>query len=209
MPDATVPALIPLSLLEAIRNLDTPLEDGLEEQLAEEIVARRLGLSSTVAAQIQRYRQTAERAGGVPLDEAISVIRLVGRRPDAGLAFADAGRRAARYAARSSGRPAWTMLRASPPGWSRRLALRAATRVARTTFDADLCTGTGGTEVRMSLPLSIQSLPDGIACTFYGSAYSELLRWLAGFEGTMIHERCQVRGDEVCLWRAVTAEVYE
>ena len=40
---ATVPALIPLSLLEAIRNLDTPLEDGLDE-LAEEIVVRRLGL---------------------------------------------------------------------------------------------------------------------------------------------------------------------
>jgi hypothetical protein len=27
----SVPALIPLSLLEAIRNLDTPVEDGLDE----------------------------------------------------------------------------------------------------------------------------------------------------------------------------------
>ena len=32
-----VPALIPLSLLEAIRNLDTPVEDGLSE-LAVEVV---------------------------------------------------------------------------------------------------------------------------------------------------------------------------
>ena len=39
---AAVPALLPLSLLEAIRNLDTPVEDGLDE-LAEEIVVRRLG----------------------------------------------------------------------------------------------------------------------------------------------------------------------
>ena len=38
---ATVPALIPLSLLEAIRNLDTPLEDGLDE-LAEDIAVRYL-----------------------------------------------------------------------------------------------------------------------------------------------------------------------
>ncbi|MGH7580987.1 MAG: hypothetical protein ACREM9_12485, partial [Gemmatimonadales bacterium] len=67
-----VPALIPLSLLEAIRNLDTPVEDGLDE-LAEEIAVRRLGLSPTVAAQIQRYKQTAERDGAVDADEAISV----------------------------------------------------------------------------------------------------------------------------------------
>ena len=59
---SAVPALLPLSLLEAIRNLDTPVEDGLDE-LAEEIVVRRLGLSPTVAAQIQRYRSTAERDG--------------------------------------------------------------------------------------------------------------------------------------------------
>jgi hypothetical protein len=108
----TVPAILPLSLLEAIRNLDTPVEDGLEE-LAEEIVVRRLGLSPTVAAQIQRYRQAAEREGRVYLDEAVSVLRLVGRRPDAPLVFADGGRRAARYAARGGGcRPMpW------PGGW--------------------------------------------------------------------------------------------
>ena len=72
-----VPAIIPLSLLEAIRNLDTPVEDGLEE-LAEEIVVRRLGLSPTVAAQIQRYRQAADRDVAIDLDEVVSVLRLVG-----------------------------------------------------------------------------------------------------------------------------------
>ena len=107
---ATVPALIPLSLLEAIRNLDTPVEDGLDE-LAEEIVVRRLGLSPTVAAQIQRYRQATEKDNGVDLDEVVSVLRLVGRRADAPLAFADAGRRAARYATRVHARPAWTFSR--------------------------------------------------------------------------------------------------
>ena len=82
MPKPTAAALIPLSLLEALRNLDTPVEDGMEE-LAEEIAVRRLGLSPTVAAQIQRYRQAAERGGVVDTDEVLSVLRLVGRRPDA------------------------------------------------------------------------------------------------------------------------------
>jgi hypothetical protein len=69
-PDA-VNAIIPLSLLEAMRNLDTPIDDGLAE-LASEMVAKRLGLSTTVASQIERYRQQAERSGTIPLDEAVS-----------------------------------------------------------------------------------------------------------------------------------------
>ena len=48
----TIHSLIPLSLLEAIRNLDTPLDDGLNE-LAGETVSKRLGLSSTIAQQIR------------------------------------------------------------------------------------------------------------------------------------------------------------
>lgn len=205
---ATVPALIPLSLLEAIRNLDTPVEDGLEE-LAEEIVVRRLGLSPTVAAQIQRYRAAATKEAPVDLEEALSVLRLVGRRSDATLAFADAGRRAARYAARSSRRSARTMARVSPTGLGRRIALRAAARLTRLVFGGDFRGGSSGTEVHMSDPLSILALPDGAACSFYGSAYSELLRCLTGFEGAMVHQRCRARGDDACVWRTAAAEVYE
>jgi hypothetical protein len=206
-PDA-VPALLPLSLLEAIRNLDTPVEDGLDE-LAEEIVVRRLGLSPTVAAQIQRYRTVAGREGTVELDEVVSVVRLVGRRPDAPLVFADAGRRAARYAARSRGRSARTLARVSPTALARRVSLRAAARLARQFFGGELRAPDGGTEVRMADPLSILALPDGAACSFYGSAYGELLRSLTAFEGAMLHERCRSRGDDACVWRSAAAEVYE
>jgi len=204
---APVPALIPLSLLEAIRNLDTPVEDGLEE-LAGEMAVRRLGLSPTVAAQIQRYRSAAERDGTVDPDEAISVLRLVGRRPDAPLVFADAGRRAARYATRAQ-RPAWTMARAPTGGLSLRLALRAVTRVARRTFGGELRSGADGSEFTMREPLSITALPDGSACAFYGAAYGELLRRLADFEGAMLHERCRSRGDPGCVWHTAAAEIYE
>jgi hypothetical protein len=205
-----VPALIPLSLFEAIRNLDTPVEDGLDE-LAEEIVVRRLGLSPTVAAQIQRYRQAAEREASVDMDEAISVLRLVGRRPDAPLVFADAGRRAARHAARRRGRPGHTLARVTPTGIGRRIAHRTAARVARRVFGAELQLGADGqgSEMRMSDPLSIAALPDGTACAFYGAAYSELLRALTDFEGAMVHQRCRGRGDSECVWQAAPVEMYE
>ena len=208
MPKPTVPALIPLSLLEALRNLDTPVEDGLDE-LAEEIVVRRLGLSPTVAAQIQRYRQAVERGGSVELDETISVLRLVGRRVDAALVFADAGRRAARYAARGRGGSSQTLLKLSPQKVARRLALRSAARVSRAIFGGELRPRPQDLEVRMQASLSIEALPTGEACVFYGAVYQELLRALTGFEGALIHERCRARGEEVCVWRTAVAEVYE
>jgi hypothetical protein len=208
VPKPSVPALIPLSLLEALRNLDTPVEDGLDE-LAEEIVVRRLGLSPTVAAQIQRYRQSADRGGGVELEETVSVLRLIGRRVDAHLVFADAGRRAARYAARNRGRSSRTLAKLSPRRLARRLALRSAADLAWTIFEAELKARPQEVEVRMSAPLSIVALPTGEACSFYGSVYLELLRGLTGFEGALVHERCRARGDDACVWRTAEAEVYE
>ena len=208
MPKPTVPALIPLSLLEALRNLDTPVEDGLDE-LAEEVVVRRLGLSPTVAAQIQRYRQAVERGGSVELDETISVLRLVGRRVDAALVFADAGRRAARYAARGRGGSSQTLLKLSPRKVARRLALRSAARVSRAIFGGELRPRPQDLEVRMQASLSTEALPTGEACVFYGAVYQELLRALTGFEGALIHERCRARGEEACVWRTAVAEVYE
>ena len=209
MPTPTaVPALIPLSLLEAIRNLDTPVEDGLDE-LAEEIVVRRLCLSPTVAAQIQRYRQAVERDAPVDQDEVVSVLRLVGRRPDAALAFADAGRRAARYAARSRTRSARAMARLSPPGVRYRITLKGAAKLARRVFGGELSGQNGASEVRMPHPLSVLALPDGAACAFYGAAYGELLRCLTEFEGAMLHESCRARGTDACVWRTAAAVVYE
>jgi hypothetical protein len=208
VPKSSVAALIPLSLLEAIRNLDTPVEDGMDE-LAEEIVTRRLGLSPTVAAQIQRYRQSAERGAAVDLEETLSVLRLVGRRPDASLVFADAGRRAARYAARGKARSSRTLGQLSPRGLGRSMALRSMTRLSRTIFEGEASVAGLVVEVRMREPLSILALPGGEACLFFGSAYLELLRLLTGFEGALLHDNCRARGHDVCLWRTAVAEVYE
>lgn len=201
-----VAAVVPLSLLEAIRNLDTPVEDGLDE-LSPEIVSKRLGLSSTVAAQITRYREAAERDGEVPRDEAVSVFALVGRRPDAALVFADAGRRAARYAAKRVASGA--LAKVAPSAVGRRLAARAARVAARETFGAELKFPAGAAEVRLRDPVAVLAWPGGEACGFSAAAFSELLRLLVEFEGVMRHERCRARGDAECLWRGVPAGAYE
>ena len=197
MSTPTIPAIIPLSLLEALRNVDAPVEDGLEE-LAGEVVSKRLGLSSTVQAQIARYAWHAARGHGVPLDEATSVFRLVGRRPDATLVFADAGRRAARRAA-----PRWPrFLAALPEGMSRLAGTRAAARVAKRLVGGHLQVEDAEARGEVPAPLGLEAVPEGTGCDFYGAFFGELLRGLAHFEGAVRHTRCRARGDDGCEWRA-------
>src|SRR5258708_11772785 len=50
--------------------------------------------------QLERYEGLVRRDARVEADQLEALLRLVGRRPDAELVFADAGRRAARRAAR-------------------------------------------------------------------------------------------------------------
>ena len=207
-PPETIHALIPQSLLEAIRNLDTPLDDGLNE-LAEETVSKRLGLSTTVAQQIERYRETAEGDGTVPAEEAISVFRLVGRRPDATLVYSDAGRRAARYAARAAGIGTKVLLGVSPGALKRHFGIRSAARVASKLLGLEINLRSGNPQVRLKESLATRAGFPGPGCYFYSAVIAELLRVASGFEGAMIHERCRALGDDHCFWRATEAGGYE
>jgi hypothetical protein len=207
-PSDSIHSLIPQSLLEAIRNLDTPLDDGLNE-LAGETVSKRLGLSTTVAQQIERYREHAMRNGAVPADEVIQIFRLIGRRPDAALVYADAGRRAARYAARAGSKGTRLLLRASPRPFRRKVGTKAAVGVARRLLDLELNLAERSPQVRLAESLATQAGFPGTGCYFYSAVIAELLRVLSGFEGAMVHERCRARGDDQCLWRAAEAGGYE
>jgi hypothetical protein len=204
---ASVDAVIPLSLLEAIRNLDTPLDDGLAAELASETIAKRLGLSTTVAAQIERYREMMDRRDPVSAEEATQVFRLVGRRPDATLVYADAGRRAARYAARGkAGRPLGPVVRVLPRALRRSLGVRRARRVAGQVFLVELVPDPAGLAARLTDTLATRSGHEGNGCYFYTALLAELLRVTSEFEGSMVHERCLARGDDACRWRAADAE---
>jgi hypothetical protein len=203
----TIHALVPQSLLEAIRNLDTPLDDGLNE-LASETVSKRLGLSVTVAQQIERYRDLAARGVRIPEDEVVSVFRLVGRRPDATLVYSDAGRRAARYAARSRSAPIRLLLGISPRPLRRRFGVRSAAAVARRLLGLELDVQHRSPTVRLHESLATEAGFPGTGCYFYSAVLAELLRVASGFEGAMVHERCRSRGDDHCLWRAAEAGDY-
>ena len=188
-----VHSIVPLTVLEAVKNLDTPVEDGLTE-FAEELLVKRLGLSPTVAMQLAEYEQLVRRDARVDGGHVEALLRLVGRRPDADLVFADAGRRAARRAVHR----VFTPLRL--------FGHFAARRAARAVLGADLTRERHVPVARVADPIAINATPDGAACGFYGAAIAELLRLLVGHEGAMLHTACRATGAGACEWRAATPD---
>jgi predicted hydrocarbon binding protein len=184
-----VHSIVPLAVLEAVRNLDTPVEDGLSE-FADELLVKRLGLSPTVAMQLAEYEQLVRRDARVDGEHVEALLRLVGRRPDADLVFAEAGRRAARRAVRRLFGPL------------RLFGNFAARRAARAVLGADLTREEHLPVARVPDPIAINATPDGAACGFYGAALAELLRLLVGYEGAMLHTACRAMGAARCEWRA-------
>ncbi len=195
-----VHAIVPLALLEAIRALDLPTEDGLEE-FHQELTLKRLGMNQTVAAQIERYRRLA-RSGrkAVEAGEVAALVRLVERRPDAGLVYSEAGRRAARLAARRVPAPLIWLARVLPwgretVGWllARHLARLLGLRLERRRRELE-----AGLEGAVAGALAA----DGTGCSFFGSAAAELLRVFTSFDGALLHQSCRARGEAHCEWRA-------
>ena len=196
-----VHSIVPLAVLEAVKNLDTPVEDGLTE-FAEELLVKRLGLSPTVAMQLTEFEQMVRKDVRVESPNVEALLRLVGRRPDADLVFADAGRRAARRAVRRLSGMSRFAAHAAP----RLFGHLAARRAARDVLGADLGREQRLPVARVTDPIAIQATPDGAACGFYGAGLVELLRLLVGYEGAMVHVACRARGEPSCEWRAAAPD---
>ena len=184
-----VHSIVPLAVLEAVKNLDTPVEDGLTE-FADELLVKRLGLSPTVQMQLTEFEELVRKDARVDDAHVEALLRLVGRRPDADLVFADAGRRAARRAVKRMS------------GVMRIFRQVAARRAARAVLGAELAWDHRMPVARVTDPIAIQATPDGAACGFYGAGLVELLRLLVGYEGAMVHVACRARGGAGCEWRA-------
>jgi hypothetical protein len=198
-PARPVHAIIPLAVLEAMRHLDAPTSEQPTEYEAE-LSSKRLGTSRTVAAQIERYAGLAGRGARLEAGEVAALLRLAGRRGDAALVFADAGRRAAAHAVRSISilsRAAWRIL----PGFARsRYGFSLVRRAAEGTFGVTLSRdGTGVKAVSQGLP-SAQATSDGSACSLYGSAVAALLRRFTDFDGAVMHPACETNGAPECRW---------
>src|SRR5256885_16377092 len=88
----TVNAIVPLSLLEAVRSVDIPEGGEDEVEYVQEHRNKRLGLSDTVIAQIRRYKDALKHNQQIAIHEASGIARLIGRRPDAEGIFTRAGK---------------------------------------------------------------------------------------------------------------------
>lgn len=194
-------SIVPLAVLEAVKNLDTPVEDGLTE-FAEELLVKRLGLSTTVAMQLTEFEQLVRKDARVEQSHVEALLRLVGRRPDADLVFADAGRRAARRAVKRLAGVSRFAAHAAP----RMFGHMAARRAARAVLGAELGREQRLPVARVADPIAIQATPDGAACGFYSAGLVELLRLLVGYEGAMLHVACRARGAPACEWRAAAPD---
>lgn len=192
---ARIHTIIPLGVLLSLQEADQ-LPELAGEPYAD-LASVRFGGSTTVAAQITRYRDLLNRGVDVEVTEVAGLVRLVARRPDADLVLADAGRTAGRLAAERSG--LGKAVRAVSPGrlrrWSgRRKVRRICADVFGVSFDGDeTATWTD------AAGLGAGDLA-GSSCRLIGSATAELLRTYTGFEGALFHTSCRAHRADVCSW---------
>ena len=198
---ATVDPLLPLSLLEAVRNVDTPQGD-LEAEFVAELRNKRLGLSDTVHAQIKRYGDAVRRQHRPMQDEAVALAKLIGRRPDAEAVFRSAGRHLAKEAYLTLSATARRTILVLPSLLARPLALRHARRIAARYFDGTI--RRVGNYLMLEVPesVTIDTAPRAAGCTYYEAGLRELLRLLIGGGASVEHVRCASRGEGQCEWRA-------
>ena len=195
-----VDALLPLSLLEGVRAIDRPIEDPDTEFVAE-LRNKRLGLSDTVYAQIQRYTEAVRRRQRAAPDEVAALARLIGRRPDAEAVFREAGRQLAARAYATLGGGVRRAVHALPSIVARPLAVRQARRLARRYLGGRLERGAGALVFEVPRSLTADAAPPGVGCAFYSAGVAELLRLLVGQADLVEHERCATFGDARCRWR--------
>src|SRR5690349_9852497 len=198
---ATVDALLPLSLLEAVRDVDKP-EGELEAEFVGELRNKRLGLSDTVYSQIRRYTEAVRRNQRTAQEEAVALAKLIGRRPDAEAVLRAAGRFLAREAYMTVSPVTRGVLHVFPALVSRPMALRQVRRIARRYLNGNV--RRVGTSVLLEIPRSITVgvAAGGVGCAFYEATMRELLRLLVGTTGSVEHTRCEGRGEGSCEWRA-------
>ena len=197
----TVDALLPLSFLEAVRNVDLP-DDDLDAELVPELRNKRLGLSDTVYAQIRRYSEAARRHQRAVQDEATGIAKLIGRRPDAEEVFRAAGRYLAAQAYQAIPGTSRKLIAVLPSFVARPMALRHTGRIARRYLNGSV--RRSGSFISLEVPHSatVDSAPGRAGCAYYAEFLTELLRLLGTSVGAADHVRCGARGEGSCEWRA-------
>jgi predicted hydrocarbon binding protein len=198
---STVDALLPLSLLEAVRNVDTP-SDQFDAEYVDELRNKRLGLSDTIYTQIKRHTEAARRGQRLGQDEAIALAKLIGRRPDAEEVFRAAGRYMAQQAYQTISPVTRKMMRLLPSAAARPVAFRRARKIAGRYLNGQLRRVGNFLLLEVPRSITIGTAPGTVGCTYYEASLRELLVLLIGSIGGVEHVRCVGRGEGTCEWRA-------
>ena len=196
-----VDALLPLSLLEAVRNVDTP-SDQLDTEFVDELRNKRFGLSETVYTQIKRHTEAVKRRQRIDKDEAIALAKLIGRRPDAEAVFRAAGRFMGRESYLTVSPVTRKLLRLLPTAIARPLAFRRAKKIASRYLNGNVRRVGSFLLLEVPRPIMVGTAPGAIGCAYYEAAFRELLLLLIGSIGAVEHVRCIGRGEGTCEWRA-------
>lgn len=196
--------MLPLALLEALRDHDLPSE-VLEDENFSESLPRRLGLSDVVFLQIRRFEEEVRRGRSVPLSEATDLMRLVLRRPDAAMVLREAGSSIATRQFTRHRRPAALTLRGHGlPGPAVFVAIRRASRrLLRRLLGTDQIEEIGRPLTACIRNPFAEPGEDDTACIVFSSILEQLVRLYTHAHRSVIHTRCEARGDDVCEWRLV------
>lgn len=196
----TVDALLPLSLLEAVRDVDTP--GDLDQEFVDELRNKRLGLSDTVYLQIKRYSEAVRKGNRAGHDESVGLAKLIGRRPDADAVFRAAGQFLARQAYGTINPLTRKLLRLLPSFLARPVALRRSRAIATRYANGNVRRLGGYVLLDVPTSVTLNTAPGSIGCSYYEAMLRELLKLLLGSVGSVDHVRCAGRGEGTCEWRA-------
>jgi hypothetical protein len=196
----SVSAVLPLSLLEAVRAHDRPGEILEDEDLTVSL-PRRLGLTGVVENQIARY-ETARKSGRpVSMEEFVSLTKLVLKRPDAEAIMRDTGQRMAQEHFSRVSQGYLKMLRMLPRGMLVRAWRRSARRLLRQmTGEARIDVVGRPPSARMN-PNALAALDTtSTACALYLAALERLGDLFTGDSTRAEHSRCTLSGHAFCEW---------
>jgi predicted hydrocarbon binding protein len=198
----TVNAIVPLSLLEAVRSVDIPEGEDIDVEYVQEHRNKRLGLSDTVIAQIRRYKDAMKRNQPIAIHEAAGISRLIGRRPDAESIFTRAGTIVANRIYQLISASRRQIIHLLPGFLARPLAFRQVKRAGEKYLGASVRRVGSSIVLGVKESVTHETAPKGIGCLYYESALRELLKLLVNGGGMIDHVHCRERGEDICEWRA-------
>jgi hypothetical protein len=198
----TVNAIVPLSLLEAVRSVDIPEGEDVDVEYVQEHRNKRLGLSDTVIAQIRRYKDAMKRNQAIAIHEATGISRLIGRRPDAESIFTRAGTIVANRIYQLISASRRQIIHLLPGFLARPLAFRQVKRAGEKYLGASVRRVGSSIVLGVKESVTHETAPKGIGCLYYESALRELLKLLVNGGGMIDHVHCREKGEDICEWRA-------